>query len=73
MQIKRRVVRNIPTIPLGLIVPDGREAAFFYSLAVGTLGPDYLQILCWRVGSHSVNHASILPRHTSSRQEQSDT
>ena len=28
---------DMPTLPLGLIVPDGREAAFFYSLAVELL------------------------------------
>ena len=35
------------TLPLGLIVPDGREAAFFYSLAVGKFLPHtkHFQIL----------------------------
>ena len=34
---KQRIVRNIPTLPLSLIVPDGHEAAFFSSLADGLL------------------------------------
>ena len=30
---------DMPTLPLGLIVPDGHEDAFFYSLAEGRLAP----------------------------------
>ena len=34
-----KLCRDVPTLPLGLIVPDGREAAFFYSPAVGLMAP----------------------------------
>ena len=32
-----RTIISVPTLSLGLIVPDGHEAAFFYSLADGLL------------------------------------
>ena len=49
-----QIMRNISTLPLGLIAPDGHEAAFFCSLAEGHLAPTMMLQRCCHVVNREV-------------------